>query len=54
MMDLVFLIFGAYVGAFLSWKITESLTRKSAIEAGVAYWTIDAKTGETKFVWGKP
>lgn len=28
--------------------------RASAIEAGVAHWTIDAKTGQRKFEWIKP
>lgn len=26
-------------------------TRQEAIEAGVAEWTVDAKTGETAFSW---
>lgn len=28
--------------------------RASAIEAGVAHWTVDEKTGATKFEWIKP
>lgn len=31
-----------------------AIDRKEAIEAGVAHWTIDEKTGEKQFEWIKP
>jgi len=32
---------------------TPDTVRQSAIEAGVAEWRVDPKTGETEFVWIK-
>lgn len=46
------LIVGILVTAiFCSWLVSCNL-RQQAIDAGVAQWIIDSKTGETSFVYG--
>jgi hypothetical protein len=39
-------VLGSYSGA--------STVRGDAIKAGVAQWSVDSKTGVTKFEWIKP
>ncbi len=56
-------VFGSLMGGFSgglthilifgSTHVGEKKMQVSAIEAGVAEWTVDAKTGETAFTWKK-
>ena len=52
------IILGALFSAFLSCAITgaclQERWRAMCVGAGVAHWTIDAKTGETAFEFIKP
>lgn len=43
-----FFVLGIALGSILE----ENVVRQQAIDAGVAEWTIDPKTGEREFRWG--
>ena len=46
---------GTAVGATLGWRVTTAEMRREAVEAGVAEWVVDPKTGATTFQYkGKP
>lgn len=45
---LLFLVF------LMGTAVEECNIRSSAIKAGVAHYTVNPKTGETKFEWVKP
>lgn len=51
---LIFLIFFWIVGFSSGAHLAEKSTRREAIEAGVARYEVDAKTGKTQFVFIKP
>lgn len=42
-----------WCGTLLGHSVAEAHIRSQAIEAGVAYYTVDPKTGETTFEWQK-
>jgi hypothetical protein len=54
----VALLVGCFAGAFFGIGITHVVTfrdaRQEAIEAGVAEWVVNPKTGETAFTYKKP
>jgi hypothetical protein len=45
----VFLAIGAYAGYIVGTRVQ----RWAAVEAGVARYEVDARTGETRFVYGR-
>lgn len=45
---------GGIVGVLASNRITNASWYSEAIEAGVAEYVVDKKTGETTFVWKEP
>lgn len=53
-MVLVAFAFVILMGAMFGYGYSEGKIRTSAIEAGVARYTVNEKTGETKFEWIKP
>ena len=40
-----------WLGILLGHSVAEATVRSEAIEAGVARYTVDPKTGETTFEW---
>ncbi len=46
-----FFVMGAAVGCAIGDAVQTTMGREAAIEAGVAEYTIDPKTGETSFVY---
>jgi hypothetical protein len=48
------LLAGAVFGVFLTMYLVNDSSRAAAIQHGVADWRVDAKTGETEFVYLPP
>ena len=48
---LVGILTGSILAASIAYAGTRSCIHNSAIEAGVAEWQVNPKTGETKFQW---
>lgn len=46
---LIGVVIGVAVGATLGWRVTTNEMRREAVEAGVAEWVVDPKTGATTF-----
>lgn len=49
----VVMIFTLGLAVGLHWDSGDAV-RKAAIQAGVARWTVDERTGKTGFEWVKP
>jgi len=45
---------GFLLGVICAEASVRASQRAEAVRAGVGYYAVDAKTGETKFVYGKP
>lgn len=50
----IILVLGILLGVSIGVATANWCARRKAIDAGVAEWTIDAKTGETHFVYKEP
>jgi len=48
---LFFIFVGVLVGVYSGYNGGVNQTRRAAIEADVAHWTIDPKTGDSQFKW---
>jgi hypothetical protein len=42
------------IGAFSGYIVGTRVQRQAAVEAGVARYEVDPRTGETRFVYGRP